>query len=862
MKKDVSEHVAAARRILRGEKATPEEILNLSAALKKGNEFGYGRKLLGRALEDATIHTNPELKLRISQQYALCTYKDADLPVVARLDRALAILDQADLLVHTRNQETLGLAGAIWKRKWEVENQKTNLERSLSYYQRGYLMGVDGDNGYTAINTAFALDCLAALEMSEALDAGTVSETAKVRMNEATKIRQEIVAVLKTRLVAEPARGSQWWFLVTIGEACFGLRDFTGAQEWLMKAAALSEIEEWQYESSAKQFAQLALLQERLSGGNMDIIAEAWQTLNHFLGNNAAAIRTLDIGKFGLALSGGGFRASLFHIGMLARLAELDLLRHVEVISCVSGGSIIGAHYYLELRQLLESKPDGEIKQQDYMELVQRVQRDFLAGVQRNIRMRVAADWLCNVKMMMVPNYTRTQRVGELFEKEIFARVQGCSSDKPIWLNELFIRPKDAPPNFHPKYHNWKREAKVPMLILNATALNSGHNWQFTASWMGEPPLEIDQEIDSNNRLRRMYYYEAPEKYKQFRLGHAVAASACVPGLFEPLTLPDLYEDVTVRLVDGGVHDNQGTGSLKEQDCSVMLVSDASGQMEFQENPKSGMLGVPLRSNSILMARVREAQYRELDARKRSGLLQSVVFLHLKKDLESEPMDWIGSQDEPDEIWTTRRSHPLTTYGVNKKVQEQLSAVRTDLDSFADAEAFALMTSAYKMAGQQLQQHLPKHLLARRHGAEWSFLAVEGRVSIAEEDKFEKLLEAASSLALKVWKLSLPLKIVSWLVGIGAAALLVYALIMKWDDAIISVTFGGVALLGLGTVLGKVVGKTLSRIVMWRKTANEIALGLVMSVAGFLVARIHLLIFDKIYLKWGSVKNTINTASK
>ncbi|MBI5472042.1 MAG: hypothetical protein HY961_06820, partial [Ignavibacteriae bacterium] len=42
-----------------------------------------------------------------------------------------------------------------------------------------------------------------------------------------------------------------------------------------------------------------------------------------------------------------------------------------------------------------------------------------------------------------------------------------------------------------------------------------------------------------------------------------------------------------------------------------------------------------------------------------------------------------------------------------------------------------------------------------------------------------------------------------------------------------------------------------------RKTATEIALGLVMSVAGFLVARIHLLIFDRMYLKWGSVKNTV-----
>ena len=42
-------------------------------------------------------------------------------------------------------------------------------------------------------------------------------------------------------------------------------------------------------------------------------------------------------------------------------------------------------------------------------------------------------------------------------------------------------------------------------------------------------------------------------------------------------------------------------------------------------------------------------------------------------------------------------------------------------------------------------------------------LGVEGRVSIAAEDKFEKLLGAASSLALKVWKLSLPLKVASWL---------------------------------------------------------------------------------------------------
>src|SRR5215467_8724404 len=53
----------------------------------------------------------------------------------------------------------------------------------------------------------------------------------------------------------------------------------------------------------------------------------------------------------------------------------------------------------------------------------------------------------------------------------------------------------------------------------------------------------------------------APPDYQHFRLGHAVAASSSVPGLFEPLVLPDLYKGKTVRLVDGGVYDNQGTAS-------------------------------------------------------------------------------------------------------------------------------------------------------------------------------------------------------------------------------------------------------------------------------------------------------------
>jgi NTE family protein len=42
--------------------------------------------------------------------------------------------------------------------------------------------------------------------------------------------------------------------------------------------------------------------------------------------------------RLGLALSGDGFRASFFHIGVLARPAEVELLREIEAISTVSGG--------------------------------------------------------------------------------------------------------------------------------------------------------------------------------------------------------------------------------------------------------------------------------------------------------------------------------------------------------------------------------------------------------------------------------------------------------------------------------------------------------------------------------------------
>jgi hypothetical protein len=59
------------------------------------------------------------------------------------------------------------------------------------------------------------------------------------------------------------------------------------------------------------------------------------------------------------------------------------------VLSCVSGGSIIGALYYLEVRKLLERKPDHEIGRQDYINLVSGMAERFMTGIQNNPRMQV-----------------------------------------------------------------------------------------------------------------------------------------------------------------------------------------------------------------------------------------------------------------------------------------------------------------------------------------------------------------------------------------------------------------------------------------------------------------------------------------
>ncbi len=865
-----SDAVKQAKDILRGQSVELAQIAPLVKQLKVEKVFDCARKILQNACLRPELGQQPLLRTWCFQQLALCTYKDSDLPAESKFDRALEILGQLGNLRDIKEQETLGLIGAIHKGKWENFGQKQYLEQALAFYRRGYNEGIAQDFGYTAINAAFVLDLLANIDRQESKETGLVPALVANRRQEAQRIRQEIVDTLSP-LLTQPGRenlASDWWFLVTLAEAHFGLgREDTAhyeqARAWLQKAAALPTISDWERESTARQLATLARIQasDTDSDTTMQLAqTPAWDALVSFLGADYAnGIQGIFLGKVGLALSGGGFRASLFHIGVLARLAELDILRHVEALSCVSGGSIVGAHYYLELHNLLQKKNDAEITREDYIAIVRNLERDFLAGVQCNLRVRLLADFSTNMKMILAPNlYSRTQRIGELYEEKIFSRVADGKGDKPRYMSDLLIQPKGESASFSPKNDNWRRTAKAPALILNATALNTGHIWQFTATWMGEPPAGVDAEIDSNYRLRRMYYDEAPQEYRQVRLGQAVAASACVPGLFDPIVFPALYPDRIVRLIDGGVHDNQGTASLLEQGCSVVLVSDASGQMAAQNQPSNSLFGPPLRSNSILQARVREAQYHELDARRRSSLLRGVMFIHLKKDLDSEPVNWVDCedpQDAYDDPSSLKSPGVLTPYGIRKDIQTCLAAVRTDLDSFSDKEAYPLMTSGYYMTAYEIDQSLPHLFQTADHRVDWNFLAVESMLKDRDEAlHLKKYLDVSPELFLKVWRL-LP----QWQQRTILAFLIIpIGLAFAWAciswPSFALLTLGMIGTAAATTLAGFFVSKTVIRAVRFRETLTRVAFGIGVGFLAGLVANIHLCFFDKKYLEAGKVE--------
>jgi NTE family protein len=271
--------------------------------------------------------------------------------------------------------------------------------------------------------------------------------------------------------------------------------------------------------------------------------------------------------KIALALSGGGFRATVFHLGVMARLAESEQLENVTFLSTVSGGSLcIG---------LLHAKnnltwPTSEEYLNQVLPDVRRIMTTF--DLQKSLIYRVLGSFWTLLE-------TRADDLSELMKKH--------------WGITASLR--DLPE--HPRW------------MINATCYESGKNWRFERFRMGDYIFGYTYDTD-------------------FPLSDAMAASAGFPGLIGPMIVKsDKYswfkyldsseaelaiEDPAkqtekktkpihpafseAHLWDGGAYDNHGLEGLHDfnsgwrENVDFLIVSDAAGRAKpekYQPGPKA-----------------------------------------------------------------------------------------------------------------------------------------------------------------------------------------------------------------------------------------------------------------------------------
>lgn len=555
---------------------------------------------------------------------------------------------------------------------------------------------------------------------------------------------------------------------------------------------------------------------------------------------------TIDSGKLGLALSGGGFRAALFHIGVLAQLAERDILRHVAHISTVSGGSIIGAFYYLKVKQLLEAtRPDGlQPSAQAYCQLVQEVEVEFLAAIQNNMRILTFSDPRENARMLASES-SSTQRIAELFDSYFFAPITGRRQNL---LRDLPITP--APGMLNDEQQGDRQQWQVPQLILNTTALNTGHLFQFTGTHIGEPSILSVLGGSTTIPQLQQLTMDDPElsavqrsRLNQITLGEAVAASCCVPGLLDPLCLRGLYHDlegepVMVRLVDGGVFDNQGLVSLFEEQCTHFVCSDASDLLQWQSDPEDAFHAVAMRANDIFMDRIRIETMQKL--------------------LQHEPGNVsvfnLGGTEGSD-VFGDDAQHFL----------QALKSIRTDLDAFSDIEAWSLMYHGYMISEHHLFSHQSQPTEVQPDSkpldSHWQFAGIcELAKDSHQREHLLRHLDVGSRQFFKVFYLGKPLPwliaILPTLIPIGFSLLLIYLLPPIPTSA--WVVLGLILLSAIAFVQNARIIGWLDQVPVLKRLRQKLVTSLeplgitvILGMTGSLASWINLKIFCPLFLRYG-----------
>ena len=364
--------------------------------------------------------------------------------------------------------------------------------------------------------------------------------------------------------------------------------------------------------------------------------------------------------RIGLALSGGGFRASLFHLGVIRRLEELRIMERVAIVSAVSGGSIVAAFYLCEMeKELREVLRRGQTP--DRVALFEKIATKFMKAVEHNLRTRA---------LIYSPRYhpIRFLKAAALqaFRPGARADLIQAEYDKFFFFNDTMdqlpvVKSEEPEGGYSACIDTGEEPLYGPKLLLNTTSLLSGERVPFSR--------------DTSSGIKDL---KTSDK-NVLLLSRVVGASSGVPVVFPPTSIAgDL-------LVDGGVSDNQGVEGLLDpaSGINVMLVSDASGQMQIKHSLSISSLSVYTRTNDIFQFQIRN---KLLDRLCTWGETRgnSFAFIHLLVNLKNR-------------------------YGKPPRVSTEflpaLSRIRTDLDQFSPIECESLMYHGYTLIDAQINQY-------------------------------------------------------------------------------------------------------------------------------------------------------------
>jgi NTE family protein len=269
----------------------------------------------------------------------------------------------------------------------------------------------------------------------------------------------------------------------------------------------------------------------------------------------------------GLCLSGGGYRAMVFHLGALLRLNEAGLLPKLKRISSVSGGSITAGLLGLRWSRL------GF----DSNGVATRFREEVVAPVRELAGKTIDAE---SIIIGIITPGSISDKVASAYDDELFhgATLQDLPSD-----------------------------AEGPRFVINATSMQSGVLFRFSRPYMAD-------------------YKVGQVRNPKVPLAFAVAASSAFPPVLSPAVLdlrkfsfdPDprcpLQREPYTReavLSDGGVYDNLGLETAWKR-YQTILVSDGGGQMNAEPEPKRDWARHSYRVLNVIDNQVRSLRRRQL----------------------------------------------------------------------------------------------------------------------------------------------------------------------------------------------------------------------------------------------------------